>query len=134
MGRRLILCVSGLFEEQPRFEAGSDPEVNSDSGTSRKIQRTAAGGSKIFGHVKGDDDAYADVLLAGKDSDATAGAAAGVKFDLGLPAGLVAAQKKKGSQSLRSTPKNYGPMISKDKHGSKCFDEMLKNEQERSAS
>merc|ERR1719498_672976 len=43
-------------------------QVNSDSGTSRKIQRAPAGGSKVFGHTKGDDDAYADVLMATGDT------------------------------------------------------------------
>lgn len=112
------------------FDFDSMSQVNSDSGTSRKIQRTAAGGSKIFGHEKGDDDAYADVLLAGKDSDKTAGSGVGMKFELGLSAAQVAAQKKKGAQSLRKRANNYGPIVSKDKHGTKCFDEMLKNEEE----
>merc|ERR1719421_2476584 len=44
-------------------------QVNSDSGTSRKIQRTAAGGSKVFGHTKGEDDGFADVLLAAKTEE-----------------------------------------------------------------
>merc|ERR1719356_1680940 len=80
------------FDSLYIFDFDVMTQVNSDSGTSRKIQRTAAGGSKIFGHTKGEDDAYADVLLAGKDSDATAGAAAGVTFDLGLPAKFVEEQ------------------------------------------
>eukprot|EP00406_Dinophysis_acuminata_P018692 CAMPEP_0179336896 /NCGR_PEP_ID=MMETSP0797-20121207/67309_1 /TAXON_ID=47934 /ORGANISM="Dinophysis acuminata, Strain DAEP01" /LENGTH=558 /DNA_ID=CAMNT_0021050457 /DNA_START=65 /DNA_END=1741 /DNA_ORIENTATION=+ len=105
-------------------------QVNSDSGTSRKIQRTEAGGSKVFGHTKGEDDGYADVLLGGKDSDAAAGAAAGVDFDLGLPAALVAAQRKRGAQSCRKQKRDYGPIVTKDKHGAECFDEMLKNEKE----
>eukprot|EP00930_Biecheleria_cincta_P098484 TRINITY_DN90135_c0_g1_i1.p1 TRINITY_DN90135_c0_g1~~TRINITY_DN90135_c0_g1_i1.p1 ORF type:complete len:583 (-),score=120.79 TRINITY_DN90135_c0_g1_i1:298-1986(-) len=112
------------------FDFDSMSQVNSDSGTSRKIQRTAAGGSKVFGHEKGDDDAYADVLLAGTDSDKTAGSGVGMKFELGLPAALVTAQKKKGAQSLRKRKRDYGPIVSKDKHGTKCFDEMLKNETE----
>lgn len=105
-------------------------QVNSDSGTSRKIQRTAAGGSKVFGHTKGEDDAYADVLLAGKDSDKTAGSGVGMKSELGLPAKLVTAQKAKGPQSLRKRKKDYGPVVSKDKHGTVCFDKMLENEAE----
>eukprot|EP00930_Biecheleria_cincta_P034525 TRINITY_DN23856_c0_g1_i1.p1 TRINITY_DN23856_c0_g1~~TRINITY_DN23856_c0_g1_i1.p1 ORF type:complete len:565 (+),score=108.38 TRINITY_DN23856_c0_g1_i1:63-1757(+) len=105
-------------------------QVNSDSGTSRKIQRTAAGGSKLFGHTKGEDDAYADVLLAGKDSDKTAGSGVGMKFELGLPEKLVKAQKAKGAQSLRKRKRDYGPVVSKDKHGTECFDQMLKNEEE----
>mmetsp|Transcript_74479 Transcript_74479/g.155267 ORF Transcript_74479/g.155267 Transcript_74479/m.155267 type:complete len:561 (+) Transcript_74479:153-1835(+) len=105
-------------------------QVNCDSGTSRKIQRTAAGGSKMMGHTKGEDDAYADVLLAAKDSDATAGAAPGMKFKLDLPAHVKDAQKKKGAQSLRSQKREYGPIVSKDAHGKKCFDQMLENEQE----
>jgi len=105
-------------------------QVNSDSGTSRKIQRTAAGGSKMMGHVKGEDDGFADALLAGKDSDATGGAAEGVKFKLGLPAAFVEAQRKKGAASLREQERDYGPIIAKDAHGTKCFDQMLKNEAE----
>lgn len=103
-------------------------QVNSDSGTSRKIQRTVAGGSKALGHVKGEDDAFADVLLAAKEEDGKS--ATGFKFDLGLPAAVVAAQKKKGEQSLRKQKKDYGPIVNKDEHGKKCFDEMLKNEKE----
>eukprot|EP00927_Polykrikos_kofoidii_P012856 TRINITY_DN1557_c0_g1_i1.p1 TRINITY_DN1557_c0_g1~~TRINITY_DN1557_c0_g1_i1.p1 ORF type:complete len:558 (+),score=108.34 TRINITY_DN1557_c0_g1_i1:98-1771(+) len=104
-------------------------QVNSDSGTSRKIQRTAAGGSKSFGHVKGEDDAFADVLM-GDDGPAGKGSAVGAKFDLDLPASDIAKQKKLGAQSLRKRPRDYGPAVSKDKHGKKCFDEMLQNEQE----
>eukprot|EP00450_Noctiluca_scintillans_P012625 CAMPEP_0194490166 /NCGR_PEP_ID=MMETSP0253-20130528/9474_1 /TAXON_ID=2966 /ORGANISM="Noctiluca scintillans" /LENGTH=570 /DNA_ID=CAMNT_0039330761 /DNA_START=39 /DNA_END=1751 /DNA_ORIENTATION=- len=104
-------------------------QVNSDSGTSRKIQRSAAG-SKSLGHTKGEDDGFADVLLASKESDATAGTSVGMKFELGLPAPFINVQKKKGAASLRSQAKNYGPIVSKDVHGSSCFDQMLKNEQE----
>eukprot|EP00444_Apocalathium_aciculiferum_P032405 CAMPEP_0183493172 /NCGR_PEP_ID=MMETSP0370-20130417/183312_1 /TAXON_ID=268820 /ORGANISM="Peridinium aciculiferum, Strain PAER-2" /LENGTH=591 /DNA_ID=CAMNT_0025686513 /DNA_START=3 /DNA_END=1779 /DNA_ORIENTATION=- len=98
-------------------------QVNSDSGTSRKIQRTAAGGSKMFGHSKGEDDAYADVLLAAKDSDAHAGAAPGMKFKLGLDPVEVSAQKAKGAVSCRKRERDYGPIVSKDPHGRMCFDE-----------
>jgi hypothetical protein len=42
----------------------------------------------------------------------------------------VAKQKALGAVSLRKTKRDYGPIVTKDKHGSKCFDEMLKNEQE----
>eukprot|EP00929_Paragymnodinium_shiwhaense_P117603 TRINITY_DN8840_c0_g1_i1.p1 TRINITY_DN8840_c0_g1~~TRINITY_DN8840_c0_g1_i1.p1 ORF type:complete len:560 (-),score=139.54 TRINITY_DN8840_c0_g1_i1:260-1939(-) len=105
-------------------------QVNSDSGTSRKIQRTVAGGSKVLGHVKGADDGYADVLLEGKESDDSVGTAVGHKFDLGLPADKVTAQKKLGEQSLRKQKRDYGPAVNKDAHGKKCFDDMLKNEKE----
>lgn len=109
-------------------------QANSDSGTSRKIQRTAAGGSKVFGHTKGDDDAYADVLLGAKEEDKeekeTDGLAVGAKFELGLPAKFVAEQKAKGATSLRKQKRDYGAIVSKDKHGTACFDEMLKNEKE----
>lgn len=106
-------------------------QVNSDSGTSRKIQRTAAGGSKLFGHTKDEDDGYADVIMAGLEADKdTAGSAVGAKFDLGLPADLVAKQKKFGAQSLRKQKRDYGPIVSKDPHGKMCFDEMLKMEEE----
>jgi len=54
----------------------------------------------------------------------------GAEFDLGLPATLVADQKKNGEQSLRKRKRDYGPVVSKDAHGKKCFDEMLKNEKE----
>lgn len=106
-------------------------QVNSDSGTSRKIQRTAAGGAKVKGHTKGEDDGFADVLLAAKDSDKDSeGSAVGAKFDLGLDAKFVEGQKKKGAASLRKRKREYGPIVSKDAHGKSCFDEMLKNEQE----
>lgn len=35
-----------------------------------------------------------------------------------------------GEQSLRKQKRDYGPAVSKDKHGKWCFDEMLKNEKE----
>lgn len=105
-------------------------QVNCDSGTSRKIQRTVAGGSKSFGHTKGEDDHFASALLGESTSKAMTGAAVGHKFDLTLPASLVAAQKKKGAQSLRKRKQDYGPAVKKDKHGKKCFDEMLQNEKE----
>lgn len=132
--------VTPFMTKKLSFNAGFDSlyiydfdvmtQVNSDSGTSRKIQRTAAGGSKLFGHTKGEDDGYADVLLGGKDSDATAGAAKGFKFDLGIPPALVAQQKKKGEPSLRKQKRDYGPVVAKDEHGTKCFDLMLENEKE----
>eukprot|EP00440_Ansanella_granifera_P011606 gb/GFBE01012604.1/.p1 GENE.gb/GFBE01012604.1/~~gb/GFBE01012604.1/.p1 ORF type:complete len:563 (+),score=138.67 gb/GFBE01012604.1/:1-1689(+) len=105
-------------------------QVNLDSKTSRKIQRTAAGGSKIFGHTEGEDDGYAGAMgfLDDKAGDSTMAFAG--KFEPKLTAGFVAAQKKKGPQSLRKQKKDYGPIVSKDEHGRKCFDEMLKNEDE----
>lgn len=118
------------FESLYIFDFDVMTQVNSDSGTSRKIQRTAAGGSKIFGHVEGEDDGFAAVLMAGKDADATAGAADSVDFELGLSAAFVEAQKKRGAQSLRKRPNDYGPIVSKDAHGRWCFDQMLKNEKE----
>mmetsp|Transcript_9958 Transcript_9958/g.22206 ORF Transcript_9958/g.22206 Transcript_9958/m.22206 type:complete len:559 (-) Transcript_9958:154-1830(-) len=106
-------------------------QVNSDSGTSRKIQRTAAGGSKIFGHVKGEDDAYADVLATGDAEGAADEAKFGdAEFVLDLPPALIKAQKAKGPQSLRKQARDFGPTVTKDKHGTMCFNEMLKNEKE----
>lgn len=44
---------------------------------------------------------------------------------------LIAKQKKLGAQSLRGGQStDYGPAVSKDKHGSKCFTEMLAHEAE----
>merc|ERR550537_2006742 len=60
------------FDSLYIFDFDVMTQVNSDSGTSRKIQRAAPGGSKALGHTKGEDDGYADVLLGGKDSDMTA--------------------------------------------------------------
>jgi len=106
-------------------------QANSDSGTSRKLQRTPVGGSKIFGHTKGEDDGYAAVLGGlSEGAAAKAGSGVGLKFDLGLPPAFITAQRKKGEQSLRKRKRDYGPTVSKDAHGSKCFDEMLKNEKE----
>lgn len=104
-------------------------QVNSDSGTSRKIQRTPVGGSKLFGHTKGDDDAYADVLMSSGDTSAS-GSSVGEDLKLDLPKHVRDAQKKKGAQSLRKRKCDYGPAVSKDPHGKWCFDEMLKNEKE----
>jgi len=104
-------------------------QVNSDSATSRKIQRTPVGGSKLFGHTKGEDDSYADVLLGAGDTT-TAGSSVGAKFDLNLSKEVIAAQKKKGAMSLRKQKPEYGPAVSKDAHGKWCFDQMLSNEQE----
>mmetsp|Transcript_61820 Transcript_61820/g.75788 ORF Transcript_61820/g.75788 Transcript_61820/m.75788 type:complete len:556 (-) Transcript_61820:131-1798(-) len=106
-------------------------QVNCDSKTSRKIQRTAAGVSKLFGHKDGEDDGYAAAVggfLSGKMGDTKVMFAG--KFEPSLPAALVASQKKLGPQSLRKQKKDYGPIVSKDEHGRKCFDEMLKNEKE----
>eukprot|EP00928_Gymnodinium_smaydae_P015606 TRINITY_DN15781_c0_g1_i1.p1 TRINITY_DN15781_c0_g1~~TRINITY_DN15781_c0_g1_i1.p1 ORF type:complete len:568 (-),score=152.34 TRINITY_DN15781_c0_g1_i1:255-1958(-) len=124
------------FDSLYIFDFDVMTQVNSDSGTSRKIQRTEAGGSKIFGHTKGEDDGYADILLAADDSGAGGAGdkggkgTAGIEFGLGLPAKLVAEQKKAGEQSLRKQKRDYGPIVTKDAHGKKCFDEMLKNEKE----
>eukprot|EP00434_Breviolum_minutum_P011401 symbB.v1.2.010057.t1/scaffold636.1/size252712/12 len=101
-------------------------QVNCDSKTSRKIQRTAAGGSKVFGHKDGEDDGYAGAVgfLSETVGDTK------VMFEPSWPAAHVAEQKKLGPQSLRKQKKDYGPIVSKDEHGRKCFDEMLKNEKE----
>ena len=48
--------------------------------------------------------------------------------DMHLPAKLVAAQRKFGPQSLRKRKKDFGPVVSNDPHGRKCFDRMLDNE------
>lgn len=105
-------------------------QVNCDSKTSRKIQRTAAGGSKLFGHKDGEDDGYAGAVgfLSEKVGDTKVMFAG--KFEPSLTPALVAEQKKLGAQSLRKQKKDYGPIVSKDEHGRKCFDEMLKNEKE----
>lgn len=106
-------------------------QVNCDSKTSRKIQRTAAGGSKLFGHTEGEDDGYAGVLgfIPEEAGDGLKTFFAG-KFEPSLTEAQKADQKKKGPQSLRKQKRDYGPIVSKDPHGKKCFDEMLKNEQE----
>jgi len=112
------------------FDFGVMTQVNTDSSTSRKIRRAPAGGPRASGHIKGEDDEYAAVIskLGGKVSSGSA--AVGVKFALGLPAAFVTAQKKQGAQSLRKQAKDYGPIVSKDAHGRKCFNDMLQNEKE----
>jgi len=124
------LSFNAGFDSLYIFDFDVMTQANSDSGTSRKVQRTPAGGSKALGHVKGEDDGYADVLGGLGAGAATAGSGVGAKFDLGLPPALVAAQRKRGEQSLRKQKRDYGPTVSKDEHGSKCFDEMLRNEKE----
>lgn len=118
------------FDSLYIFDFDVMTQVNSDSGTSRKVQRTPIGGSKVFGHVKGEDDGYADVLGGLGAAAASAGSGVGAKFDLGLPPAFVTAQKKKGAQSLRKRKRDYGPVVSKDPHGKTCFDEMLEHERE----
>mmetsp|Transcript_73302 Transcript_73302/g.166154 ORF Transcript_73302/g.166154 Transcript_73302/m.166154 type:complete len:563 (-) Transcript_73302:153-1841(-) len=128
MTKKLTFNVG--FDSLYIFDFDVMTQANSDSGTSRKLQRTPMGGSKVFGHTKGEDDGYAEVLGGLSDKASTAGSGVGAKFDLGLPAELVAAQKKKGEQSLRKQKRDFGPTVSKDPHGKKCFDEMLNNEKE----
>jgi len=105
-------------------------QANCDSGTSRKLQRTPAGGSKAAGHVKGEDDGYAEVLGGLGEAAKSGGSGVGAEVELGLPPALAEQQRTKGEQSLRKRKRDYGPTVSKDAHGKKCFDEMLKNEKE----
>lgn len=118
------------FDSLYMFDFDVMSQVNSDSGTSRKIQRTVAGGSKALGHIKGEDDGFADALAAYDEDGDTSVDTKGVKFDLNIPAAVAAAQKAKGAQSLRKQTNDYGPAVSKDKHGKMCFDKMLANEAE----
>jgi len=124
------LSFNAGFDSLYIFDFDVMTQANSDSGTSRKLQRTPAGGSKALGHVKGEDDGYAEVLGGLGEGAATAGSGVGATFDLGLPPALVAAQRKRGPQSLRKRKRDFGPTVSKDAHGSKCFDEMLQHEAE----
>jgi len=128
MTKKLTFNVG--FDSLYLFDFGVMTQVNCDSGTSRKIQRTPVGGSKAFGHTKGHDDGYADILSAAATGPTSDWSTIAAKFELGLPAKTVATQKKIGAQSLRKQAQDYGPMVSKDKHGTKCFDEMLQNEKE----
>lgn len=127
------LSFNAGYDSQYLFDFDVMTQANCDSGTSRKIQRTPVGGSKLFGHAKEEDDGYAEVLGAmdggtGEEHGDTPAYVA--DFHLGLPADVVAEQKKRGAQSLRHMKRDYGPMVFKDKHGRKCFDEMLDNEKE----
>eukprot|EP00933_Yihiella_yeosuensis_P037159 TRINITY_DN31045_c0_g1_i1.p1 TRINITY_DN31045_c0_g1~~TRINITY_DN31045_c0_g1_i1.p1 ORF type:complete len:562 (+),score=152.53 TRINITY_DN31045_c0_g1_i1:34-1719(+) len=135
-GEKKLLVTKKLswnegFDSLYIFDFAVMTQVNCDSETSRKIQRTAAGGSKIFGHTEGEDDGYAGAVgfLADKVPSGAKAVFAG-EFKPSLTPAQVAAQKKKGAQSLRKQKKDYGPIVSKDAHGKKCFDEMLKNEAE----
>eukprot|EP00913_Durusdinium_trenchii_P028900 g27097.t1 len=82
--------------------------------TSRKIQRTAAGGSKLFGHKDGEDDGYAGAVgfLSDKVGDTTVMFAG--KFEPSLSPAHIAEQKKLGAQSLRKQKKDYGPINEKE--------------------
>jgi len=107
-------------------------QVNSDSGTSRKMRRR---GTKITksGHDKAEDDGYADVLDS-EDWGASVKVKSSAEAPIFSPSISTAEVKKQqllGAQSLRGRKGkkvDYGPAVSKDKHGRKCFDEMLENE------
>eukprot|EP01062_Namystynia_karyoxenos_P054967 TRINITY_DN455_c0_g1_i1.p1 TRINITY_DN455_c0_g1~~TRINITY_DN455_c0_g1_i1.p1 ORF type:complete len:650 (+),score=228.05 TRINITY_DN455_c0_g1_i1:93-2042(+) len=127
------------YDSQYLFDFKVMTQCNLDSGTSRKVRRIsdsdAAKKSAAKADADGEDDGYA-AALAGMDSkedDSLAGPSA-PKFEPSLPPKLIAVQKKFGAQSKRGGQKvDYGPMVSKDPHGRKCFDEMLKLEEEFAA-
>jgi len=110
-------------------------QVNSDSGTSRKIRRLGGSKGTKGGHDKAEDDGYTSVLKSA-DWEAPIEVKASSKaptFHPSISVKDVVKQQKLGPQSLRGAGKgkakpDYGPIVQKDKHGRKCFDEMLANE------
>mmetsp|Transcript_23777 Transcript_23777/g.53943 ORF Transcript_23777/g.53943 Transcript_23777/m.53943 type:complete len:565 (-) Transcript_23777:107-1801(-) len=120
------------FDSLYIFDFSTMSQINTESGTSRKMQRSGAGAKKVVGHTKDADDDYA-LMLAGSTAEAMAHGSKypfAAKFEASLTPEFIAAQKKRGPASLRKQKKDYGPVVSKDKHGSACFDDMLKNEKE----
>ena len=117
-------------------------QINTDSGTSRKMRRK---GGVIMADCKiedegEDEDAGFGAALAdatkggGGKSSAAASNFTSFKFNVSLPSKVILEQKKLGTQSYRGKQdKSFGPAVSKDQHGSKCFEEMLKNEKEFAA-
>jgi hypothetical protein len=116
-------------------------QMNTDSGTSRKIRRRGAG-TVARDDDDDEDSSYAAVV---KKSDAPepksvraakAKAAGGSGKTSSMPpppdplsVDEIKAQAGKGPQSKRGVTKiDYGMVVSKDKHGSRCFDKMLENE------
>eukprot|EP00658_Telonema_sp_P-2_P072319 TRINITY_DN61474_c0_g1_i1.p1 TRINITY_DN61474_c0_g1~~TRINITY_DN61474_c0_g1_i1.p1 ORF type:complete len:497 (+),score=126.85 TRINITY_DN61474_c0_g1_i1:144-1634(+) len=104
-------------------------QMNNESGTSRKIARKGSGAAGEA-DSDDDDDGYGSALTAIYSSKAKA---SGDKFCVDISskvsASLASKQKKVGAQSLRGgMKKDYGPAVSKDKHGSKCFDRILELE------
>eukprot|EP01065_Artemidia_motanka_P017684 TRINITY_DN2112_c0_g1_i1.p1 TRINITY_DN2112_c0_g1~~TRINITY_DN2112_c0_g1_i1.p1 ORF type:complete len:664 (+),score=206.11 TRINITY_DN2112_c0_g1_i1:60-1994(+) len=124
------------FDSQYAFDFTVMTQCNLDSGTSRKIRRISAADAAKPGathaDTDGEDSGYAAVLGAmdGKTESDAAGPAAPT-FTPTLDPKVADKQKKIGAQSKRGGQKvDYGPMVSKDKHGRMCFDEMLKMEEE----
>jgi hypothetical protein len=115
-------------------------QMNTDSGTSRKIRRRGPGGKDTGTSVDDADCSYAAadptptapaVPSAGKPKPKPKPAAAKAVTPLPSPlsADEVKAQAALGPQSKRGVIKiDYGTVISKDKHGTRCFDKMLENE------
>jgi len=108
-------------------------QVNSDSGTSRKIRRSSAGGNAVP-EEPAEDKGYADALVGITSGKAYVGSADGPtapKFKPTIPSKIVAKQNALGSQSKRGGQDiNYGPAVSKDEHANWCFNKMLDNEEE----
>jgi len=123
------------YDSQYLFDFKVMTQCNLDSGTSRKIRRISSADAAKKGvkaAADGEDDGYAAALAGydGKEDESLSGPSA-PKFEASLEPAFVAKQKKLGAQSLRGGQKHdYGPMVSKDPHGKKCFDEMLEMEKE----
>merc|ERR1719320_1055686 len=108
-------------------------QVNSDSGTSRKIRRSSAGGN-AHPEEPAEDKGYASALADITSGKAYTGANSGPTAPMFKPTlshKIITKQIFYGSQSKRGKQDvNYGPAVSKDKHAKKCFNKMLDNEEE----
>ena len=124
-------------------------QMNCDSGTSRKIRRRMDGVAPV---AEGDDDGVGYAVSDTKGVTPTAGATTAgstpkaVKGVPTAPKAVVSTlllppppeplkdeeikdQAIRGGQSRRGVKKvSYGVVVSKDKHGTACFDRMLDNE------
>jgi len=131
-----IFCTKNLtwnkgYDSEYVFDFIVMSQMNNDSGTSRKIRRSGGDGDDTTGD---DGHGYAAALSGaikkGKVSSvASTSSSYEAEYVSSVSPALATKQKKIGPQSLRGGQStDYGPAVSKDKHGSKCFDEMLKNE------
>jgi len=126
------LSFNAEYNSQYIFDFKVMTQMNSDSGTSRKMRRVPEGTS-AGPDGEPEDSGYASALADGfSASSGSASAESGVtSFDFtpSISKTTVSQQKARGAQSRRGGQSpNYGPAVSKDAHGRHCFDVMLKNE------
>lgn len=126
--RRPIRRIATTVTRRSSDDSGYAALVRTHSTT---WKAKAASKRKAADHDDDSDDNDGKVLKKRKGAKA-ASKGAGSLGDLPpkWSAHAIKAQAALGAQSCRSTkkPYNYGPSVSKDVHGSACFDRMLENE------